>query len=305
MKRSYKQSMRKSAKIYQVPGDIAEPTTQGTSMTYLGGAALRRYTIWITIGMFVIMAVLQAINGILMPNQIQKFLFSHFFTGSDANVNLADLSNLKNTVAQGASATAEQVRLLEIYGKFDASRAQVLSLTNSIIAVLTMLVVPVIGVLSDRTRSKLGRRAPWILVGGVIGAVCLTLLRFSPSIPVMMILLALSFAFMNFGLVPMNASVADRTTDSTRGRISGAVALGSSLGAIIGSIASGLLFASLGFNLYIVLAVMLLVGIVLFVLRTKDRSSTSLQLEEFGWGNFFKGFLIPLKDRGLCLCLDI
>src|SRR4051812_44867907 len=168
----------------QVPtppqSDILEPHKPGTSMKYLGGKPFRNYLLWLTLANLFITIIWGSVGSILLPNQVQSIEFSHWFTGADAKVNLTELTNLKNAIAtEKVTATDEQNRLLDLLNKFDASRASSLSLISAIGVFGTMLAQPFIGVVSDRTRSRFGRRAPWILFGAIAGILFMFGIRYS------------------------------------------------------------------------------------------------------------------------------
>ena len=50
---------------------------------------------------------------------------------------------------------------------------QNLALVTTVSFVFTLFAQPIVGAFSDRTRSRLGRRAPWMLGGAVVGGVFL------------------------------------------------------------------------------------------------------------------------------------
>lgn len=277
--------------------NVAEPVEPGTSVTYLGGRPWRRYMIWYTVASMAWIGVLTAFTSILIPNQVQGIEFARFFTGADASVNLTALTQLRDTVATGGTATADQQRQLDLLTQFDASRAQALALIASIGAIVGMFIGPIVGVLSDRTRSRLGRRGPWILAGAIGGAIFVVALRFAPSIALLTLLSTIAGGIVNFAVGPLNTTVADRVPDSKRGTASAVGGLGNYLGGVIGAILAGVLFASLGLNTYFLLAIILVIGLVAFVLMVPDRPSTGLQLAPFNWGEFLRGFLVPLKDN--------
>ncbi|ESQ90982.1 MFS transporter [Asticcacaulis benevestitus] len=64
--------------------------------------------------------------------------------------------------------------------------------------VLDAVLDPVIGFLSDRTRSRLGRRKPWILVGAVLGGAG-TLAAFQPQYSTGYVYFTLAFFLMSLG----------------------------------------------------------------------------------------------------------
>jgi MFS family permease len=276
---------------------IAEPVEPGTSATYLGGRPLRGYLLWFVFATLAINAVWISMGSILLPNQVQGLEFARFFTGADAGVDLTALTNLQSAVAAGtAVATSDQQRQLGLLSQFDASRAQALSLISSLGILGGMLAGPLVGVASDRTRSRFGRRAPWILVGAIAGACFVAGMRFAPSIGVLALLYALTMAVLAVAASPLGVTVADRIPESKLGMTSALGGLGTLLGGIIGTIVAGVTFASLGLNFYFFIAVLLVLGMVGFVVFVKDRPSTALQVEAHGWSAFLRGFLVPLQD---------
>lgn len=276
---------------------VIEPEIPGTSAKLAGGPPYRRYLGLYAIGCLGIFAIWGGVGGILLPNQVQGIEFARFFTGADAGVNLADLQNLKAQVAAGTvTATAEQARLLGLLAQFDAARAQGLATVSAIGVFITMLIQPVAGVLSDRTRSPWGRRAPWIAGGAVLGAVLLIALRYSSSILWMAVFWSLAQLVINVAQGPLTTTVADRVVEEKLGTASAISGLGLMTGAIIGSVLAGILFGSLGLDSYYPYAVALVAFSLLFVLVERDRSSMDLEVEPMKWGNFFASFLIPLRD---------
>src|SRR5215203_3737313 len=54
-----------------------------------------------------------------------------------------------------------------------ANKAGNLAILFAITSVFSTTITPIAGALSDRTRSRLGRRAPWIITGALVGATSL------------------------------------------------------------------------------------------------------------------------------------
>ncbi|WP_223690710.1 MFS transporter [Leifsonia poae] len=284
--------------VTTVDPDVLEPFEPGTSEQYLRGRALRRYGVWYALTFVAFTAIWGGVAAVLLPNQVQLLAMAQFFTGRDAGVDLQQLTALRDAIAAGAAtATADQSRLLGILATFDASRAQSLALVTSIGVAATMIVQPLIGVFSDRTRSRLGRRAPWMLVGVAIGAAFLVGVRFAPTVAVLVVLWAIAQAALNAAQAPLGATLADRIPEARRGTISGIGGLGSFVGGILGSVAAGVAFATLGLNSYFVFAALVVVIVLIFVFRVRDRSSVSLQVPPFSWKAFALGFTYALRSR--------
>ena len=79
-----------------------------------------------------------------------------------------------------------------------------------------LLVQPLVGAMSDRTLSRLGRRTPYFLVGAVICSVCLFLMPYSPTLLAAASLLWLLDAGNNITMEPYRAYVSDRLAPDQR-----------------------------------------------------------------------------------------
>ena len=79
-----------------------------------------------------------------------------------------------------------------------------------------LLIQPVVGALSDRTRSKLGRRTPYFLIGAIICSLCLFLMPYSSTLWMAASLLWLLDAGNNITMEPYRAYIADRLEPGQR-----------------------------------------------------------------------------------------
>lgn len=277
---------------------VLDPAEPGTSPILVQGRRSRSYLTWYTLLTLAITAIWGSVAGILLPNQVQMIEFGSFFTGADGSVDLQQLTLLQQQIVDGAAtATPDQTRLLGILADFNASRATSLALITSIGVALTMLVQPIVGVFADRTRSRWGRRAPWILFGTVVGALLLVLLRFAPSIALLAVGYMLAQAVVNMAVGPLTTTVADRMPENRRGVASALGGFGNFFGGVVGGVSAGALFASIGLDFYFVVAAAVAFGGVMFVLFARDASSKALKVEAFNWKQFLFGFTIALRTR--------
>jgi MFS family permease len=275
-----------------------ESTEPGTSPIYVKGPSSRRYLTWYTILTIAITAVWGAVLGILLPNHVQILELGNWFTGANAGLDLKELTLLQQSIDSGtATATPEQAEQLELLSGFNVARAQSLSIITSIGVVLTMLLQPIVGVFADRTRTKWGRRAPWILFGALAGALLLSLMRFSPSIAILAIVFMLTQAVLNTAVGPLMTTVADRMPENRRGIASALGGFGNFFGGLLGGLAAGALFATIGLDFYFILAAFVAFAGVMFVLFARDRSSKDLVVPAFNWKEFFVGFTVALRSR--------
>ncbi len=77
-----------------------------------------------------------------------------------------------------------------------------------------LLVQPLIGAMSDRTDSRLGRRTPYFLIGALICSLCLLAMPFSPTLWMAASLLWILDAANNVTMEPYRAFVSDRLDSS-------------------------------------------------------------------------------------------
>ncbi|WP_216915857.1 MFS transporter [Nocardia noduli] len=273
------------------------PTEPGTSAKVSEGRPFRRYVVSYAFALMGFFMLFGAVGGILLPNQVQGIEFDNFFTGADRGADLHQLSDLKAQVESGSvTPSVDQQRLLTILDRFESARAQSLSYVQAAAVFVAMFIQPITGVLSDRTRSPWGRRAPWIVGGAVLGTLLLIGLRYSPTIAYMAVFWALSQLLLNVSSVPLTATVADRVDARRIGMASAISGLCSMLGAAVGAVGAGLAFDTLGLDAYYPFALAFVVLAALFVLISRDRSSMQLTTAPMEWTDTLRSFVIPLRD---------
>ncbi|MFI6794419.1 MFS transporter [Streptosporangium canum] len=172
-----------------------------------------------------------------------------------------------------------------------------LGLANSIGPLMATLANPIFGQISDRTRSRFGRRSPWILGCVLLGALALVAQANVGSVLMLGISWAAVQTIMNGYQAAMTAILPDRVPPARYGTFSGLFGLGTPLAVIAASIMF-IVFPQLaqGGAYYVVIA-LLLVAAVLVVFASPDRSSVDLPREPFDFGLFLGGFWRPLKTH--------
>jgi maltose/moltooligosaccharide transporter len=103
-------------------------------------------------------------------------------------------------------------------------------------------VQPVIGRISDRTRSPLGRRRPFFLVGVPLMAASIMLLSTYPDFWVMLLLMTIGSFFLAVAMDPYIALMSDLFPERHRGRVGGLLGLTTALGIIIFAIMASFLW---------------------------------------------------------------
>ena len=162
-------------------------------------------------------------------------------------------------------------------------------------AFAAMIAQPAAGQISDRTRSRFGRRAPWIVLGALAGGLSLVGLAFANTLVGVAIAWTLVQITYNFAQGPLSAVLPDRVPLARRGTFAALSGIGLMVGALGGQIIGSLFFNSIAAG-YVVFAVFALAMLVLFVVFNPDYPSTNMGNEPFSFGEFLRTFWVnPVK----------
>lgn len=104
----------------------------------------------------------------------------------------------------------------------------------------TLIVAPLTGILSDRTRSRWGRRRPFTVVGIVLGAAAIPIMALAPDV----VTLAAGWVLSTVGWNTAGGSIgnwqADRLPARQRGKVSGMTGLTMQISPVVGILLVGL-----------------------------------------------------------------
>jgi MFS family permease len=180
----------------------------------------------------------------------------------------------------------QQVALLD-----PAHKVGNMALVATIGAFAALVAQPVAGQISDRTRSRFGRRAPWIVLGSLAGALALVGLAFAGSLWGIVIAWTLVQITYNFAQGPLSAILPDRIPLKRRGTFSALSGIGLMVGALGGQIIGSMFFDSIALG-YVVFAVFALVVLVVFCLLNPDYPSERITVEPFKLLDFLRTFWV-------------
>ncbi|KQW04905.1 hypothetical protein ASC66_14465 [Leifsonia sp. Root4] len=166
-----------------------------------------------------------------------------------------------------------------------------LAIVSTVSFIFTLFAQPIVGAFSDRTRSRLGRRAPWMLIGAAVAMIFLLGLGGMQNVVWITVFWVVIQVSLNALQGPMSAIVPDRFPRSRRGMASAMVGVGTMIGAAVGTVVAGQFINNIGLG-YTVFGAGVLLVTVLFVLINRDSSSVGGVIEPWSWKNFFAGFWI-------------
>jgi len=173
----------------------------------------------------------------------------------------------------------------------NAAKEANLAIVTTTSFVFTLFAQPLAGAFSDRTRSRFGRRAPWMVVGALAGGILLFGMGSLTELVWITVFWVVIQVALNFLQAPLTTITADRFPRSKRGGASAMIGLGTQVGATLGIMLSSALAAQFGVA-YSIFGAAVIVVTLLFVLINRDWSSKDAAVEPFRWGAFFRGFWI-------------
>ncbi len=161
---------------------------------------------------------------------------------------------------------------------------------------ISLLANPVWGAFSDRTRSRLGRRVPWVIGGVVTGAVGLLLLSVATSAVTMVLAWSLVQLALNAAWAGGTAAVPDQVPVARRGLIGGMIAIAGTVGVLL-----GIKIAELTGSItqgYVVIAVVMLALSVPYLLGSRDIAlPADHELAPMDWRSLLRSFWISPREH--------
>jgi MFS family permease len=144
------------------------------------------------------------------------------------------------------------------------------------------LVQPIVGAMSDRTRTRFGRRRPYFVVGVALTAASLIFLAgFPPIIPMLMVLSINAF-FLNVAVDPYMALLADLVPIDQRGRVGALLAVFNMLGQIAATLAALLLWDRSPELVFLIVVVALVVSFGITTVFIKEPDAPPRPSEPLG-----------------------
>jgi len=167
--------------------------------------------------------------------------------------------------------------------------------------VFALLFLPIFGALSDRTRTRYGKRMPYLLVGIPLSAIAFFIIPFSiNSLAFLMTsVIALNF-FMSIYRAPTVALMPDVTPRPLRSKANGIINFMGGLGSVIAFFLSGMLFNIAEVVPYASVSLIMIITIILMYNTVKEPENTGIEKEE---NNGYEGAPLDGNEKGKLLSL--
>ncbi|TPF96533.1 major facilitator transporter [Bifidobacterium sp. UTCIF-39] len=173
------------------------------------------------------------------------------------------------------------VLLPEHYKAIEGANPEALvGIVNSFTAVASLVSNLMFGNFSDRSRSRFGRRTPWIVFGALLGGVTLFLTGTTHNAVLLTIFYCACMFGLNCMIAPLVAILSDRVPSGVRGTMSAFYGAGSTIGAPIGTMIGALFITNLIPGFAVAGVLMFLGGVVAVIIMPREQSADYLPKEE-------------------------
>jgi MFS family permease len=167
--------------------------------------------------------------------------------------------------------------------------------------ILAVILQPYIGFLSDNTRTKIGKRKPFILIGAPLGALFFFLIPFMREINLFWLIAAI--IVMNLAMAifrsPVIALMPDIVPSKNRSKANGIINFMGGFGSLLAFFVGGILFdmnVSLPFITGAVGLILSSTLVLVFVRESKSAKRTEKNVEKVNFSGAFKSLFKSLKE---------
>lgn len=176
-----------------------------------------------------------------------------------------------------------------------AQATTIFGIINAVTAIASLVSNLLFGNLSDRTRSRFGRRTPWIVGGGIVGGLTLFLTGVFDNVWLMGTMYCICMFGLNSIIAPVIATLSDRVPDDMRATISAFYSAGTTVGTSIGTLI-GARFISVQIPGFVSAGILMgIAGIATVIVWPHEKSSKDLPPVQGGFKEFIMSFRPPVK----------
>jgi len=157
--------------------------------------------------------------------------------------------------------------------------------------IFAIFMLPIIGALSDQTRTRFGRRMPYIMIGSPLAAIMFVLIPFLKDFNSLLLLMTV-IIFMNFFMAlfrsPVVALMPDITPSKYRSQANGIINFMGGLGALLAYFAGKPLYDANPVYPFIAGAALMLIGNIVLFVFVKEPKEYTISEDHVSVGSVFR-----------------
>lgn len=155
------------------------------------------------------------------------------------------------------------------------AKATLIGLIMTIDNLFAVIFQPIFGAMSDRTRTRFGRRMPYILIGMPISAILFSLIPYAKSLTTLMLTIIIMNFTMSIYRAPTVALMPDVTPSTLRSKANGIINFMGGLAAVIAYLFGGLLYrANPSYPFHLSSIIMIMALFILFIFIKENTNYT-------------------------------
>ncbi|MBT1166504.1 MFS transporter [Bifidobacterium simiarum] len=175
------------------------------------------------------------------------------------------------------------------------SKAAIIAVMSTSAMVVAALSNILFGALSDLTRSRWGRRAPWVICGSIGTAIMLNVVAHAPTVPFLIVSWCVYQVFLNVIIAPFLGIIADRVAPKYRGTITSMFAFGSTVGSYAGQVLAAQFITTIPRGFFMLSVLTFCCGFVVAFL-TREPSSLPMPKAKFDKRMVLDHFSLPMHN---------
>lgn len=169
------------------------------------------------------------------------------------------------------------------------AKDSLLALALGIPALSVIFLNPIIGVLSDRTRSRFGRRRPWLILGAMLGTAGSAAAGLVDAPALLIAGWTVAFVGYNICGAMIMAYYGDRLPPEQRGRVMGISGAITQAAPLAGVVLAGV-FTSTPSLMFVIPGALAFIGLTVLAVSMNDHGSSDEVREPLRLGPLFQGF---------------
>nr|WP_269088610.1 MFS transporter [Bifidobacterium aemilianum] len=166
---------------------------------------------------------------------------------------------------------------------------------NSVSAIFSLLANIIFGALSDMSRFKIGKRTPWIIVGGIISAAGYAIAFNSQSFMIIVAGWCVVQVGLNCIIAPAVAVLSDRIPELTRGTFSALYGAGMMVGQQMGTFVGSFFLSNPNAGAIVGTTIFFFSGIIVVLVWPRETSAAS-NATQVSTGKIIHSFVPPTKS---------
>lgn len=181
---------------------------------------------------------------------------------------------------------------LQVYDLDPARKVQNLAVMTTITGVLSLAAQPLAGMMSDRTRSRFGRRTPWIVGGTLVGLIGVSIMGTQHTLAGITACWVIAQLGYNASTPAISAIMPDRVPRLARGTFSAFTGLGAIVAGLLGNLLGSAFRNAIPIG-YVVVGSIVFVTMTVFCVANPDPPSTDLPpTEPLSPARLLRGFWV-------------